>query len=328
MMTEVNQPVSELALPDETLSPAVCRAGYFQFAANQEFMNECVQSRGFYWCKSGRGRFVVDGVSHDIEPHILYILKWNRKIIYYPDPKDPMYTGHIHVVPNYEQGSEWVPNVPHEQNELAFDSENRSDAHWPGFEDTVRMKIKADEPLGLLMDFAIRWYIQSHGEDETEGRALGNLIVKELYRKLSQQVVESTLDYPDELQRMVAYVNNGFHLLPTVSDLADLIGRSRSHVLKVFRKNLGVSPKSYIIDCQMKEARELLLSTTLPIAEVGQSVGLNDPYHFSKLFRRYVGIAPSEFRRRHGPFSSPPSVSSHRPAPAQPIDTYPSPKKP
>ncbi|MEM9157571.1 MAG: AraC family transcriptional regulator [Verrucomicrobiota bacterium] len=318
-MKSSSQSADLLEWPDESLSPAVCRAGYFQFSANQQFMNECVQSRGLYWCKSGRGRFVLDGVSFDLEPHDLYVLSWNRRIVHFPDPEDPMYTGHIHLVPHYRRGAKWIPNVPHEKGELAFDSPDRSDARLPGFDGISRMRVQANEPIGLLMDFAIRWYKESHGEDESEARSLGKLIIKELYRKKSRDV-ESPDEYPDELARMVAYVKNGFHMSPTVTDLSNLIGRSRSHILKLFKAHLGVSPKSYIVDCQMREARELLLSSTRSVSEVGQAVGLPDPYHFSKLFKRYVGIAPSEFRRRHGPFASPPSASSHRPAPAQPID--------
>lgn len=303
----------------ESSSPAVCRAGYFQFAANQHFINERVQSRGLYWCKSGHGRFEVNGVSYDLEPHDLYVLPWNRKIAHYPDEKDPMHTGHVHLIPDYRVGAKWMPNVPHEGGEVAFDSPDREDVDWPGFKGVVRLKIKADEPLGLLMDYAIRWYMQSHGENEAEARWLANLIVNELFRKQSKGAFLSS-KYPEELERMIVHVNNGFHLSPTVSDLADLIGRSRSHVLKLFSKYLSVSPKKYIIDRQMDEARELLLSTTKLIAEVGQSVGLSDPYHFSKLFRRHIGISPSDYRQRHGPFSTPPNVSTHRPFLAKTID--------
>jgi AraC-like DNA-binding protein len=303
----------------ESFSPAVCRAGYFQFSANQRFINECVQSRGLYWCKSGHGRFEVNGVSYELEPHDLYVLPWNRNIAHFPDTKKPMHTGHVHVVPDYRLGSKWIPNVPHDRGEVMFDSPDRQDVDWPGFEDTYRLKIKTDEPIGLLLDYAIRWYMQSGGENEEESRSLAQLIVNELFRKRAEGAT-LTSKYPEELERMVVHVNNGFHLSPTVSDLSDLIGRSRSHVLKLFSKYLGVSPKSYIIDCQLREARELLLSTIMPIAEIGQSVGLSDPYHFSKLFRRHVGIPPSEFRQKHGPFSTPPKISAHRPFPVKPIE--------
>ena len=90
------------------------------------------------------------------------------------------------------------------------------------------------------------------------------------------------------------------------------IGRRRSQVLKLFRRLLGVSAKLHLVDRQLREARELLLSTTLPISEIGKAVGLSDPYHFSKLFRKHVGLAPRVFRAEHGPFSTPPKPSSHQ----------------
>jgi len=73
-----------------------------------------------------------------------------------------------------------------------------------------------------------------------------------------------------------------------------------------------VSAKRHLVDRQLREARELLLSTTLPISEIGKAVGLSDPYHSSKLFRKHVGLAPRVFRAEHGPFSTPPKPSSHQ----------------
>lgn len=278
-----------------------------------------MQSRGLYWCKSGQGRFEVNGVSYELGPGDLYVLPWNRDISHYPDQKEPMYTGHVHVVPHCDQKAKWFPNIPHEKGEAAFDSSERSDVEWEGLEGVCRLKIKAEEPLALLLDYAIRWYGQTHGEDEAEARWLAQLIVKELFRKQLMGQESASVEYPEELKRMVEHTNKGFNLSPTVSDLAEMIGRSRSHVLKLFSKYIGVSPKKYIIDRQLDAARELLLSTTMPIAEVGQSVGLSDPYHFSKLFRRHVGISPTEFRQRHGPFSKPPKASTHMPFPGKPV---------
>ncbi len=297
----------ECVQPSPNLSPAVCRAGYFQFSAKRIVRSSCIQSRALYWCKSGCGKVSVNGVTHPLEPQDLYVLPWNRSIAHIPDAETPMFTGHVHIVPDYRPGAEWIPNVPHEPNHLSFNSPDRSDALWPGFKDTVRLKIRTDEPIGLLLDYTIRWYIRTHGSDEKEARHLGHLIARELHRK-RLDTVDTHSDYPEELRRMLNYVQKSFHLSPTVSELAKMIGRSRSHVLKLFSSNIGTSPKNYIVDCQLREARELLLSTTLRVAEIGQAVGLSDPYHFSKLFRRHVGIPPSEFRRRHGPFSSTPSV--------------------
>lgn len=302
--------------PLDDAAPAICRAGLFQFAAQQAFANGCVQSRGLFWCKSGRGRFTVDGATHRIEPHDLYVLPWGRRISYLPSPKEPMFTSHVHLVPWYRPGARWVANVPHERGEPEFDSPDRRDAEWPGLRGVVRLRVEADEPLGRLIDYAVRWYLHSP-RDEAEARSLGLLLVCELKRAVADAVTPAT-HRPQELERLLVHVERGFHLGPRIDDMAALVGRSRSHVLKLFRRHLGVSAKRHVIGRQLREARELLLSTTLPIAEVGKAVGLADTYHFSKLFRRHVGLPPREYRAAHGPFSTVLKPSRHKEVPLAP----------
>lgn len=291
-------------------APALCRAGLFQFAARQEFTNRRVQSRALFWCKSGRGEFVVDGVLHPLEPHDLYVLPWNRHISYRPSEREPMFTSHVHLVPWYRPGSRWVANVPHEADEPEADSPDRSDVAWPNLKGVVRLRTQAEEPLGRLIDYAVRWYLYSQRE-EREARALGLLLVRELWRNAAAATT-SRADWPEDLRRLQIHIERGFQLAPTVKELAGIVGRSRSHVLKLFRRHLGVSAKQYVIGRQLQEARELLLSTTLPISEVGKAVGMPDPYHFSKSFRRQVGLSPRDFRAEHGPFSSLPRPSVHQ----------------
>ncbi len=294
-------------------STTVCRAGLFQFAAQQQFTNGCVQSRALFWCKSGRGEFVVDGVRYRLKPRDLYVLPWNRCITYLPSSQEPMYTAHVHLVPWYRAGARWIPNVPHEPGEPEFDSPDRRDLDWPHLRGVVHLSTETDKPLGRLVDYTVRWFLESNRE-EREARSLGLLLVRELFRAAAD-VVAPSVDQPEELRRLLVHVDRGFHLAPRIDDLAVILGRSRSHVLKLFRRHLGVSAKGFVIGRQLREARELLLSTTLPISEVGTAVGLSDPYHFSKLFRRHVGLSPREFRSKHGPFSTPPKPSNHRSLP-------------
>ncbi len=299
------------AAPPE--APAVCRAGLFQFAAQQAFANGCVQSRGLFWCKSGRGEFQVNGVTYPLEPHDVYVLPWGRRITYRPSAQAPMFTSHVHLVPWYRPGARWLPNVPHERSEPGFNSPDRGDAAWPGFDGVVRLRVETEAPLGRLIDYAVQWYLHS-ARGEAEARALGLLLIGEL-RRTTTAKASLAAPPPKELERLLVHVERGFHLGPRIGEMAALVGRSRSHVLKLFRRHLGVSAKRHVIDRQLREARALLLSTTLPIAEVGKAVGLADPYHFSKLFRRHVGLSPREFRAKHGPFSTPPRPSRHATTP-------------
>ena len=259
-----------------------------------------MQSRAFFWCKGGKGHFVVNGEEFNLNPQDLYLLPWDRTISYHPDSKDPMYTGHVHLVPFYKHGSEWIPNVPHATGDVAYNSPDRKDADWPNLDGVVHFKINAGDCIGLLLDYIIRNHMKTCGEDEMQARRLGNLLVYELLQLKSTRS-EPMEHLPEELLRLVAHVNSSYMRSLTVSELAEVIKRSRSHVLKLFKTHLGISAKNYIINKQLEEACELLICTTLSIAEVGQQVGIWNPYHFSKLFRKHIHLSPSAFRQIRGP---------------------------
>ena len=226
-----------------------------------------------------------------------------------------MFTAHVHIVPWMKPNTPWEPNVPHDMNEPLFDSPNRCDLTWPGYENVVRFHTGAEETLGRLINYATHWFRDS-ARSEEEGRALGLLFVHELQRH-ALRPSRSSNRHPEELTRLIVHIDRCFNESPTVENLAEILGRSRSHVLKLFQKHLHTTAKSYIMARQMKEARELLLSTTMPISEVGAACGFPDPYHFSKLFRRIVGMSPTAHRQLKGPLpiSSSPSVHENTPSP-------------
>lgn len=305
------------ATPMETSgTPAVCRAGEFQFAPLQSHVNGCVQSRALFWCKSGYGSFKVNGERFSLEPHDLYILPWGRHIAYQAGQREPMFTAHVHLVPWLRTGAPWVANVPHERSEPLCDSPDRRDVAWPVFDRVVRLHLEAESSLGRLINYVTHWFRESPRRED-EARALGLQVVRELER-FAWSGGRSNERRPQELQRMIVYIDRCLSESPTVDQLAAIIGRSRSHVLKLFQRHLGVSAKGYILQRQMREARELLHSTTLSIAEVGQRCGVPDPYRFSKLFRRIVGLPPRAFRESGGPLPASGGPSRHKRIPERP----------
>jgi AraC-like DNA-binding protein len=63
----------------------------------------------------------------------------------------------------------------------------------------------------------------------------------------------------------------------------------------IFKKVIGKSPKDYLIDYRMEQARRLLIETDLNVAQVAAYVGYQDASYFSSLFKQKEGISPSKF---------------------------------
>ena len=83
-----------------------------------------------------------------------------------------------------------------------------------------------------------------------------------------------------------------------VAELAAAVNLSPSRFAYLFRRDTGVPPARYLHTLRMERARLLLERTFLSVKEVMAHVGINDPSHFSRDFRRYHGVPPTGIRDR------------------------------
>ena len=67
----------------------------------------------------------------------------------------------------------------------------------------------------------------------------------------------------------------------------------------VVRRATGLSVLEHINRAKMEEAKRLLLSTGLTVAEIAQAVGYADARYFARLFRRQTDLTPSEYRNTY-----------------------------
>lgn len=79
--------------------------------------------------------------------------------------------------------------------------------------------------------------------------------------------------------------------------LAAVIGISVPHLHTLFVRAFGAAPMAVVRRERMQHARELLHWSELSVAAVGRRCGFEDPYYFSRAFRRDEGVAPSRYRR-------------------------------
>ena len=74
------------------------------------------------------------------------------------------------------------------------------------------------------------------------------------------------------------------------------MGVSRSYLHRAFRAAFGCAPGAYLTDYRLDRASQLLRHSTLSVGAVAASVGFSDPFYFSRLFRRRMGLSPSDYR--------------------------------
>lgn len=83
----------------------------------------------------------------------------------------------------------------------------------------------------------------------------------------------------------------------TLADLARCAGMSKYHFLRTYKALAGRTPMEEVRAIRLERARELILSTSLPLKDIAPQSGLGNEYALSRLFRRRFGVAPGEMRK-------------------------------
>lgn len=119
------------------------------------------------------------------------------------------------------------------------------------------------------------------------------LISNEAYFISSNKTIETNDHIITALQAIQEnYLNNY-----KISDLATQLNFSSDYFTNLFKKNVGVTPKQYIINLRIEKAKELLsLTKGTPISEVAYGVGFNDISYFCRIFKKNTGKTPKEFQ--------------------------------
>lgn len=85
----------------------------------------------------------------------------------------------------------------------------------------------------------------------------------------------------------------------SVNELAKLCNMSLSSFKRTFRTFFNDSPNNYINTKKIEKAKELLKVSELNISDIAYETGFNDPQYFTRLFKKRIGLSPSEFRLQH-----------------------------
>src|SRR5262249_3924726 len=101
---------------------------------------------------------------------------------------------------------------------------------------------------------------------------------------------------PHKLRHLTTYIQEHLDQPLTLAELAAAVQLSLAHFARQFKQTMGLAPHQYVIRCRLERARELLVSTALPLMAVGQHVGFQDQSHFIAVFRRHVGVTPQAYR--------------------------------
>ena len=106
----------------------------------------------------------------------------------------------------------------------------------------------------------------------------------------------SSSQYSPEITQALDYIQGNYHRKISLASIAEHVGLSSGYLCRIFKEETGHNINTYMNNLRMTRAGELLKEPDNYIKEVAVSVGFEDQLYFSRLFKRYYGVTPSEYR--------------------------------
>lgn len=227
----------------------------------------------------------------------LYFIKGGTGFVRHHSRHFTLIPGNLYLMP------------PHSK--LSFGCPDRVDITWVHFTATILSSVSIFEAYDCK-------YIISTSQRETLGRI--RKLIKSMYvETVSAQMEANALllqllapffntgneggksGLPSELLRLqpvLDYINSHLAEKITVSQMAKTVNLERAYFSTLFSSILGISPSKYLRRRRIEKAQFLLLNTDDKLETIGTGLGFTDAFHFSKSFKKSIGVSPNEYRTR------------------------------
>lgn len=278
-------------LGQEEILSALCiyAIGYFPYAANhyikrphgmkgaegQYLLNYIVEGEG--WCE-------IEGKRYDVKANQFFIFPMNKPHAY----------GSV-------QGKKWTVYWVRFGGSLAS-------YYSAGFEKPTTVKVGVTSRIRFRQNtFEEMYNVLDKGftldslcyASSLLFTYLGSFMFLNTYRN---SMTNTTIDVTNKfslLQELTHFMQERLEERLTLKEISDYSGYSVTQISDIFRKNTGYAPMAYFNIMKMQHACWLLTHTTLKINQICYKSGIEDPYYFSRLFKKIIGVSPQSYRENN-----------------------------
>ena len=250
------------------------RAGHIATGADYRIERERAPGHEFIFCLTGVGYVRVGGRAHRVDAGQLAWIPVQRRHGHFADPDDPWEILWLRM-----DGA----NLNRLQTALAVDVDPIF-----GFVDCA--------PIDALMRDALT-QIKAHSMLAAAAtERIAATLIEKLMESRSSHRFEPVETSHRGLARLMREMRAHYDVKWTVDRFADVCGVSKSHLFRLFRLVYGQTPHNWLRGYRLSQAKRLLVETNESIGGIALAVGYEDPLHFSRDFKRNVGVPPRRFR--------------------------------
>jgi AraC-like DNA-binding protein len=247
--------------------------GYYPQAASHQMQRDTHTGHLLIYCTAGRGTLTLEGAHHRIRSGDLILL---------PPGIAHRYSAH----PKYPWSIYWLHFAGDLSNHFVQLLNMNTTVEYIGLQPRITSQL---EELFMLRNSGYDATSFIHGSHQLQ-QMLSHLALI-LRQQRSQGGTQIDIDDTR------SFMNEHLHGQLSLDDLAKHSKLSKYHFSKRFKALTGHSPIEFFIHLKIQYACHLLDSSTQTIKQVAASLGYEDAYYFSRIFKKVIGLSPDQYRK-------------------------------
>lgn len=158
-----------------------------------------------------------------------------------------------------------------------------------------------DDPIIFSIAYLLKTEFESNNwADKLFVESLQNRLINHLIENYTRQKYptwEGDEGLPkSKFNTVINYINDYLDQDLSLQKLSKQAGLSANHFTRLFKNSTGMTPHKYVEKCRIDKAKQLLIKSNLPLAEISQKVGFYDQSRFTTTFRKSLGVTPKKYR--------------------------------
>jgi len=229
------------------------------------------------YCIDGEGWFEINGKREPVFPHQFFILPKGKEHKYGSNRSKPWTIYWMHF--DGEKAAFFADGFEH-PTDISPNSNSRIQERLQLFEEIFNTLSKSLSMNNIYYSITSLFHF------------LGSMKFLGEYR----DSIELTTKKNDVIDDVIHYMHENIEHKLTLADIAIHAGLSTSHLSLLFHKKTYYSPLQYLNHLRIQKACQLLDFTDMKINQISPKVGFEDALYFTRIFKKNMGLSPSEYR--------------------------------
>jgi AraC-like DNA-binding protein len=256
----------------------ICSMGYYPKAeGHYTYRKKGLPENFLFYCVDGYGWYQLEGKQYKVGPNEFFILPQHMEHAYGSDETHPWTIYWVHF------GGEQLPHF----NELNAVKEHFKPCY-----------IKSNEEIFTLFAKIYKALEMGYSIDNLMFASMGlsQFLALFVYNSKYHAVSSQDTSHVDCVDSAILYMQEHISENISLQELSSHYNYSASRFSGLFKQKTGYTPIDYFIQMKMQKASQQLDLTDKSIKDIALSMGFDDPYYFSRRFRKIIGVPPTKYR--------------------------------